>query len=199
MNSPPPFPFRYCDIPLTLRIANHILCQGWIHLTSISTCLILLSPCLQLYTTSPFPYQIDFSVCKNISHHSASSLARKSACLPEVIPGKAWSPGWGSPWPSSAGLSPVSPHPPCGVDPIVGILLLKWSHSCFTEAQQSACFCLTSLLCIIALGCCVKEVIHKHSQIPETDSPVLQVLLTFSRWQFASILEIFEHVLDADY
>lgn len=56
-----------------------------------------------------------------------------------------------------------------------------------------------SLLCIIALGCCVKEVIHKHSQIPETDSPVLQVLLTFSRWQFASILEIFEHVLDADY
>lgn len=54
--------------------------------------------------------------------------------------------------------------------------------------------------CSIALGSRVGEVIHNGSRsLPETDSPVLQVLLIFSKRQFASILEIFEHLLDGDY
>lgn len=40
---------------------------------------------------------------------------------------------------------------------------------------------------------------YSSHSLPGTDSPVLQVLPLFSKLQFASVLEIFKHVLDGDY
>lgn len=142
---------------------------------------------------------MDFSVCKNI--RLLRFLLGETDSLP--VPSHTWEGLVSRPrvtWTVFLWLSPVFSHSSCSMDHITGLLSPDCSCARCTDKQQRDCFCLMLLfLGNIALGSCVEEDIPNRSHsLPGTDSLVLQVLLVFSKLQCASVLEIFEHVLDGD-
>lgn len=82
----------------------------------------------------------DIFFCVWVYESRLSFFLCKPACLPEVTPGRACSPGCGLPWLSSCGLFSF-PHPPCSMDPIPEHLIPE-VVSCMLHGDVATCLLL---------------------------------------------------------